>query len=193
MKKILIIAALMVLFGGALYSVRNFKIDSTGVPGNQVTGSSSSSSQSKTASDKLNIKLTKAIDFKLKDLDGKTVSLSDFKGKNVYLNFWASWCPPCKAEMPDIEKLYQETKDSDLVIIAVNLGEDKETVKSFINENEYHFKVLLDPDQSVGRKYNINAIPDSYFIDKNGNINSLKVGAMTFDEMRDRVKQLSIK
>ena len=66
-----------------------------------------------------------ALNFKLKDLNGVEVSLSDFKGKKVFLNFWASWCPPCKAEMPDLEKLYQETKDSDLVILAVNIGEDK--------------------------------------------------------------------
>ncbi|ETI89629.1 MAG: Alkyl hydroperoxide reductase/ Thiol specific antioxidant/ Mal allergen, partial [Clostridium butyricum DORA_1] len=100
-----------------------------------------------------NVVKTKALDFKLKDLDGNEVSLSSLKGKKVFLNFWATWCPPCKAEMPEIEKLYQETKDSDLVILAVDIGENSNTVKPFIDENKYNFKVLLDSDQSVATQY----------------------------------------
>ena len=133
----------------------------------------------------------KAIDFKLKDLNGKDVSLNDFKGKNVLLNFWATWCPPCKAEMPDIEKLYQENKNSDLVILAVNLGEDKQTVKSFIEKNKYNFDILLDSDQDVAIKYNIVSIPTSFFIDKEGNIVSKKIGAMTLEEMKSYINLLN--
>jgi len=125
-----------------------------------------------------------ALDFKLVDLNGKEVSLSDFKGKKVFLNFWASWCPPCISEMPDIEKLYTETKDSDLVILAVNLGEDKATVKAFSDTNKYNFKILLDTDQSVGKQYNISAIPTSYFIDKEGNIVSTVKGALSLEKMK---------
>lgn len=136
-----------------------------------------------------NIK-TKAIDFKLKDLNGNELSLSDLKGKKVFLNFWATWCPPCKAEMPEIEKLYQETKDSDLVIVAVEIGEPLDTVKSFIDSNKYNFKVLIDPDQSVATKYNITSIPTSYFIDADGNIISKHVGGMNIDQMKAYIKAL---
>lgn len=133
---------------------------------------------------------TKAIDFKLKDLNGKELSLSDLKGKKVFLNFWATWCPPCKAEMPEIEKLYQETKDSDLVIVAVEIGEPLDTVRPFIENNKYNFKVLLDPDQSVETKYNITSIPTSYFIDTEGNIVSKHVGGMNIDQMNAYIKTL---
>ena len=134
--------------------------------------------------------LEKAIDFTLKDLNGNKVSLSDFKGKNVYLNFFTTWCPPCRAEMPDIEKVYQKYKEKDLVILAVDLGEDKDTVKSFIEQNNFSFKVLLDSDQSIAEKYKISAIPVSIFIDKEGNVRAKKVGAMTSDEMELYVKML---
>ncbi|NRT87879.1 TlpA family protein disulfide reductase [Clostridium beijerinckii] len=136
-----------------------------------------------------NIK-TKAIDFSLKDLNGNELSLSDLKGKKVFLNFWATWCPPCKAEMPDIEKLYQETKDSDLVIVSVEIGEPLNTVKSFIDSNKYNFKVLIDSDQSVATKYNTTSIPTSYFIDKDGNIVSKHVGGMNIDQMKAYIKTL---
>lgn len=133
---------------------------------------------------------TSALNFKLKDLNGKVVSLSDFKGKKVFLNFWASWCPPCRAEMPDIEKLYQETKDSDLVILAVNIGDDKNTARSFIEKNKYNFTVLLDLDQSIATQYNIVAIPTSFFIDKEGNIISSTKGGMTMEDMKNYISKL---
>lgn len=131
-----------------------------------------------------------ALDFKLKDLNGKDVSLSDYKGKKVFLNFWASWCPPCKAEMPDIEKLHQQTKDSDLVILAVNIGEDKTTAKSFMQSNKYSFTVLLDSNQNIAAQYNISAIPTSFFIDKEGNIVSTIKGGMTLEQMKTNISKL---
>jgi len=137
-----------------------------------------------------NVVKTKAIDFKLKDLTGKEMSLSDLKGKKVFLNFWATWCPPCKEEMPEIQKLYEETKNSDVVIVAVEIGEPLSTVKSFIDSNKYTFKVLLDSDQSVSSKYNIASIPTSYFIDVDGNIISKKIGGMNIADMRTYIKTI---
>ena len=133
----------------------------------------------------------KALDFTLTDLDGKKVSLKDLKGKNVYINFWATWCPWCIKELPDIEKVYQEYKDKDLVVLAVDIGEDKATVKNFITRNSYNFKVLLDTDQSVAQAYGISSIPVSIFIDKDGNIASKRVGALSEEEMQSYVKQLT--
>lgn len=132
----------------------------------------------------------KAQDFQLVDLQGNKVSLSDYQGKKVFLNFWATWCPPCKAEMPEIEKIYQETKDSDLVILALEIGEPLDDVKSFIDDNNYNFKVLLDLDQSVATAYGISAIPTSFFIDEEGNIIGKRVGGMNYDEMKGYISLL---
>ena len=131
-----------------------------------------------------------ALNFKLKDLNGKDVSLSDFKGKKILLNFWASWCGPCISEMPDIEKLYNETKGSDLVILTVNLGEDKSTVKSFTDINKYSFTVLLDLDEIVGRQYSIANIPTTFFIDKEGNVVSFVKGSITLEKMKTYISKL---
>ncbi|NKF08454.1 TlpA family protein disulfide reductase [Clostridium gasigenes] len=193
MKKSLFILAITILFGVSLYTVINYNKNKTINLGN----SNNISLPVETDDNKIDMENSqtttkeKAIDFKLKDLNGKDVSLNDFKGKNVLLNFWATWCPPCKAEMPDIEKLYQENKNSDLVILAVNLGEDKQTVKSFIEKNKYNFDILLDSDQDVAIKYNIVSIPTSFFIDKEGNIVSKKIGAMTLEEMKSYINLLN--
>ena len=136
-------------------------------------------------------KKVKAIDFKLKDLNGNLVSLSDLKGKNVYLNFWATWCGPCRLEMPEIQKLYEETKNTDLVILAVDIGEDIATVKPFITNNKYSFNVLLDSDKSIATKYEISAIPTSIFINKEGNIISRQSGALNLENMKSYIKGLS--
>ncbi|KZL92901.1 TlpA family protein disulfide reductase [Clostridium magnum] len=198
MKKVILALVLIVVLAGAFYEVKHFN---TSTSNNQnvsqqrtsTSNSSISSTNSNTSSPQINSNAfnSKAIDFKLKDLNGKDVSLSDLKGKRVFLNFWASWCPPCKAEMPDIERLYEETKDSDLVILAVNLGEDKDTVKSFIDKNNYKFRILLDSDQTVAEQYSITSIPTSFFIDKNGTIVAKKIGAMTYEEMKNYVNTIN--
>lgn len=198
MKKALILLIISgVLIGVSIYTINTYDSSNSNNKTSQESSvkSTTSESNSNNASTKptgINpsaIK-TKAIDFKLKDLDGKELSLSDLKGKKVFLNFWATWCPPCKAEMPEIEKLYQETKDSNLVIVAVEIGEPLDTVKPFIDKNKYNFKVLLDPDQSVATKYNITSIPTSYFIDVDGNIVSKIVGGMNIDQMKANIKAL---
>ena len=112
------------------------------------------------------------------------------KGKVLVLNFWASWCPPCKGEMPDIEELYMQTKGSDLIILAVNIGEEKTTAKSFMDKNKYNFTVLLDSNQSIATQYNIAAIPTSFFIDKEGNIISTVKGGMTLEQMKNNTSKL---
>lgn len=132
----------------------------------------------------------KAIDFTLTDLNGKTVSLKDFKGKNVYINFWTTWCTWCKKEMPDIEKVYGEYKDKNLVILAINMGEDKATSAKYIQDNNYNFNVLLDTDQAVANQYNITSIPVSLFIDTNGNIAQKQVGAITKEKMESIINEL---
>ena len=112
-----------------------------------------------------------APDFTLKDLNGTIVNLSDFRGKPVYLNFWASWCPPCKVEIPEIQKFYQQNKDK-VAVLAVDLmfNDKLSDVNAILKENNANFPVLLDTNanSSVANTYQVYGIPESFFIDKNG-------------------------
>lgn len=158
--------------------------------GNNTTETEESSLPQTNTAQKDTESYEEAADFTLADLNGNTVSLKDFRGKKVYLNFWASWCPPCRREMPDIQKVYEKYQDKDLVVLTVNLGEDKNTVENFINRNNYSFRVLLDPYQSVAQAYDITSIPVSYFIDREGNIVSKRIGAMTLEQMESNIELL---
>ncbi|MFL0267041.1 TlpA family protein disulfide reductase [Candidatus Clostridium radicumherbarum] len=198
MKKWIIALSAVIVIGGAVYTLYNYNktnLSNTNKESQVLNKSNSSTDNNSLAastSTKFNIGISrqKAADFKLKDLSGKEVSLSDFKGKRVFLNFFATWCPPCKAEMPEMEKLYEETKDSDLVILAVDLEESTETVRSFVNNNKYNFKVLLDSNSTAAEKYQISSIPTSYFIDKDGNIVDKHIGSMTIQDMKNYIDKL---
>lgn len=120
-------------------------------------------------------------DFTIKDLKGNDVSLSDYRGKVVMLNFWASWCPPCRSEMPSMESLYKQLEGMDVEIVAVNLGETKEVAAKFINKEKYTFDVLLDSDNKVGSLYGVRSIPTTYIINKKGELKGYKLGAFDWD------------
>ncbi|MBL7165624.1 MAG: TlpA family protein disulfide reductase [Dehalococcoidales bacterium] len=120
-----------------------------------------------------------APDFTLKDLDGNTVRLSDLRGKVVFLNFWATWCPPCRAEMPDIEKVHRKYKDQDVVVLGIDLRESASTVRRFVEDGGYTWAFLLDTTGYVGSIYRVSAIPTSYFVDKKGIIRAVAIGGMT--------------
>ncbi len=120
-----------------------------------------------------------APDFKLQNLDGQSVSLSDFRGKPVLINFWASWCGPCRAEMPYIQQIYEEWSDKGLVILAVDIGESHATVERFMESYGLSFMVLLDTNENVALQYNIRGIPATFLIDKDGIIQVVKVGAFS--------------
>lgn len=129
-----------------------------------------------------------APNFELKTLDGKTVKLSDYRGKKVILNFWATWCPPCKAEMPDIQKYYTEA-DDDVEILAVNIDPQYD-VKKFVREANVTFPVLLDSDDEVNTLYRILTIPTTYFIDEEGIIRSKHLSVMTIEIIREHIKNM---
>ena len=122
-------------------------------------------------------------DFTLPLLDGTTLTLSDLKGKVVFLNFWATWCPPCRMEMPSMERLYQALKDKGLVMIAVNGGEAAEQASGFMRENALTFPVVLDRTGSVSGQYSVQAIPTTYILDRRGLIVARKTGAMEWDSL----------
>lgn len=119
-----------------------------------------------------------APDFTLPSLDGKTVRLSDFRGKKgAFINFWATWCAPCRLEMPTMEKAYQEYKDRGLEVLAVSIDAGpKSVVKNFMQELKLTFPALLDPEMEVLRRYRIAAIPASFLIDKEGIIRHRELG-----------------
>ena len=122
-----------------------------------------------------------APDFTLKNLEGEEVSLSDYRGKIVFLNFWATWCGWCDKEMPDLQKLYEE--NDDLVVLAVDVMEDKKIVDKYIEEGGYDFEVVLDEEGKVTMTYLAGNLPTTYFIDKEGILLGGKPGMMTGPEM----------
>ena len=119
-----------------------------------------------------------APDFQLNNLDGELVSLSDFRGKPVLINFWATRCTYCRVEMPYLQQVYEEWSDKGLVLLAINIGENSSQVRKFIQDNNLSFPVLLDTEESVGEKYNTAVgIPITFFIDEDGIIQDFKLGA----------------
>jgi len=120
-----------------------------------------------------------APDFQLSSLDEQSVSLSDFRGKPVLLNFWASWCDPCRFEMPFIQTIYEEWTGKGLVVLAVNLQESPARVREFMETLGLSFPVLLATSQDVPLEYNIRSIPTTFFIDKDGVIQDMKIGAFS--------------
>lgn len=126
--------------------------------------------------------LFEAPDFTLKDLDGKNLTLSSLRGKFVFLNFWATWCPPCRAEMPSMQVLHEKYKNENFVILAVNLREDKKTVEKFLKKNKYTFPVVMDVNGDVGGSmYGVSGIPTTYFIGADGYVLGRLVGTREWD------------
>ena len=121
------------------------------------------------------------VHFSLPLLSGERTSLSSYRGKVVLLNFWATWCPPCRAEMPSMEALYRRFKDQGLEILAVDIGEDS-AVQQYIQNNSFTFPVLLDGDGKVSSQYGIRAIPTTFIIDREGKIISMIRGGINWDD-----------
>ena len=117
----------------------------------------------------------------LKDVNGKNTSLSDFKGKIVFLNFWTTWCPTCRIEMPSMEKLHQKLKNKDFAMVTINLQESVSQVKSFFEEFKLTFTALLDSTGEVGASFGIRSIPTTYILDKTGRIIGLVSGPREWD------------
>jgi peroxiredoxin len=123
-------------------------------------------------------------DFSLPLLNGRNTTLSAYKGKVVVLNFWATWCPPCRDEMPSMETFYRRFKNQGLEILAVDGGEDAATVQQFIRNNGYTFPILLDKDNKVNSLYGIRAIPTTFILDREGKIIGQIMGRTYWDDPR---------
>ncbi|MBZ4664171.1 MAG: TlpA family protein disulfide reductase [Caloramator sp.] len=133
----------------------------------------------------------KAIDFTLKNIEGQEIKLSDYKGKAIIVNFFATWCPPCKAEFPGFIQLVDEYKnDSNVVFVFVNVGEDKKTVEAFLNERNYKIKPLLDEKTDVAALYRVTGIPTTVIINKEFNIETIHIGFMEKRDLKNYIEAL---
>ena len=111
-----------------------------------------------------------APDFTLKDMDDKIHQLSAYRGRVVIVNFWATWCPPCRFELPSMDKAYQALKQQDVVMLAINVGEDADTIFSFTADYPVSFPLLLDKDGAVIKQYPVIGLPTSYIINPQGQL-----------------------
>jgi peroxiredoxin len=121
-----------------------------------------------------------ARDVSARSLDGKTVRLSDLRGKIVLLNFWATWCPPCREEMPALEKLWKGMKDKDFTIMGISGGESMSVVKRFVEIGGYTYPIYADPSSEAASAYGIRFIPTTYVIDKEGAVIAMKSGGAAY-------------
>lgn len=179
MKKYIIIAVLLLLVGWVVYSNVNQNKDVTNSEVDATVGTKKGDT---------------APDFTLKTSDGKTVKLSDYRGQKVILNFWATWCPPCREEIPDMVKFYENYKDKGIVILGVNLTTAERSpggVPQFLKDYNISYPVLMDEKGDVGdRQYNVNAIPTTYILDSNGKITEVITGPMTYTSMETVTKNI---
>ena len=122
-----------------------------------------------------------APDFELKDEEGKTHRLSSYLGKVVILNFWTSWCPPCRDEFPSMEKAWQKVKDKGIAILAVNMGEDEDAIFDFTGRYPVTFPMPMDTDGSVIKKYPVIGLPTTYIISPKGMVTHRAVGTREWE------------
>ena len=181
----------ILMFTGKMNSITNYLSTATNVFDSEEVVSDSEEVEEDTP-DSL-----PAPDFTLVDQYGETHSLSDYKGQIIFLNFWATWCPPCREELPYIEELYreyQEAGDDSVAFVGVTfpgLGREKdvEGVKAFLTENDYTFPVLMNESADLAESYYITAFPTTFIIDADGNVLGYIPGGMTKDIMEDVIAQ----
>lgn len=200
------IGGILMIFMGVLMltgklSVASASLSGTGQEGNVAEQAEEESAEDAEEADHTDgsegEKLTPAVDFNLTDQYGNTHTLSQYKGKTIFLNFWGTWCPPCRAEMPDIQKLYeefdQEGEDA-LVILGVaapNLGKEKseDGIKTFLEENGYTYPVLMDTEAGLFQTYGITSFPTTIMIDRDGNLFGYATGQLNEETMRSIIQQ----
>lgn len=186
-KRVVLIAVVMVLVGWAVYDF-SFSKKETAMdqPFQEEVSSTVDSNEVGLLRGQL------APDFELKTGDGETVRLSDYRGQRVLLNFWATWCPPCRAEMPDMQELYTKS-NLDVEILAVNLTateKSEEVVAPFVEEYGLTFPILMDRSSEVSNLYSVYAYPTSYMIDSAGRIQFIALGAINYDLMFQEAEKM---
>jgi peroxiredoxin len=127
------------------------------------------------------VRVQPAKDFVTPSPDGKPVRFADYRGKVIFLNFWATWCPPCREEMPAMERLYQRYKAQGLVVLAISVDSDLVVVPPFVKENKLTFPIGHDPKMALAERYGVRALPSSFLINKKGNLAALAIGPRAWD------------
>ena len=193
MKKGIIIVIIVGMFSWAVYDFIS-KSDKTTLPNAGVDLYSGDKDNNDTEEKQDVVGLNAgniAPDFELETLFGEVVKLSDYRGQRVLLNFWATWCAPCRAEMPDMQKFHE---NKDVVILAVNLTDTESkasNVPRFVDDFELTFPILLDEDVKVSGLYQIQPIPTSFLIDSTGRIHNVAYGALNYDQMVQEFEKMN--
>ncbi len=130
-----------------------------------------------------------APEFTLQDINGKVVRLSDFRGKPVLVNFWATWCPPCRKEFPELVQRYDAAQGT-FVVLGVDIRENVDDVRSFVKEYQAKYPILMDENGDVVRAYRLTGVPSSYFVDANGVLRDEYFGPLTGNKIDTKIAAL---
>lgn len=188
MKKGIVILALLALIIWGIYDINK---SNSNLLNQQIQQSSSNNSEtvSIVGLEQGNL----APDFTLSTLEGEDLSLSDFYGKKVILNMWATWCPPCIAEMPHLQSYYTDHKSDNIEVFAINLTQSEKNitdVTQFISDFELTFPVVLDEESRVADLYQVTTIPTTFILNSKGEIEQKIVGPMTYEMMAELMKEI---
>jgi len=195
---ILMVIMGVMMFTGTMNSFTNYLSDVPGVESDHkadepILNEEADNSKEENAEDPN--ALPPALDFELQDQFGTTHTLDEYKGKVIFLNFWATWCGPCRAEMPEIQDLYEKYKDSEDVVVlgvaAPSMGKEtsQQGITEFLETNEYTYPVLMDTNWELFQGYGISAFPTTFMIDVDGNVYGAIRGQLTYDIMEDIIRQ----
>jgi thiol-disulfide isomerase/thioredoxin len=133
-----------------------------------------------------------APDLALTDIQGKPIKLSELKGKTVLLDFWATWCGPCRADGPSLDKLYQKYGDKNLAVIGISVDEERPVVQKFLSEHPHKYAIVLTTENEMPRAYQIGVFPTYIVIDSEGNVASATEGDKGFSELRRLLKKAGL-
>lgn len=133
--------------------------------------------------------------FKLADMDGEIITLAHYRGRPVIINFWATWCPPCREELPSMNRAWEKIKDEDIAMVAINVGEDEDTIFAFMGDYPINFDLLLDTSGEIIAQWPIKGLPTTFVLDVDGRLVYRAIGGREWDndELLDKVRSLKVK
>lgn len=189
MKRQILLLSSGILIGLAAGIAFYFGLNQVNLPFNDDSASSAEVSDS--ASIYAPDKGKQAPEFTLEDLSGQQISLSDLQGKVVLLNFWATWCGPCRIEMPALQSRHEQYPEK-LSVVGLNFDEPKENVVAFAEEFGLTFTILLDPGGEIQNEYRIRGYPTTVFLDENGIVQIVHIGIMSEDQLDDYLQEMGV-